>query len=98
MKIDNNTIAITGIIIVALVSITTAINAPANEIATGLVALGSTAIGGIIGYLAKSTIQKKDPVSQAIATALKKGYDIRIDENPVINATSNDLKNEENEE
>jgi hypothetical protein len=46
MKVDNNTIAIFGIIIVALVAIIDAIIAPANEIATGLIALGSTAIGG----------------------------------------------------
>jgi phage-related minor tail protein len=64
MKIDNNTIAIVGIIIVAITAIISAIIVNVNEIATGLVTLGSTGIGGVIGYLAKS--QKNNTIADAI--------------------------------
>jgi len=51
MKINNNTIAIIGIIIVVIIAIIASILSINNEIAIGLVTLGSTSIGGVIGYL-----------------------------------------------
>lgn len=52
-KIDNNTIAIVGVIGVAIVAIVSAIVVAETEIGTGLVALAGTGLGGVIGYLAK---------------------------------------------
>jgi len=80
MKIDNNTVAILGIIIVATIAVLSAIRVPNNEIATGLVALGSTAIGGVIGYLAKSQTFDNEFIAKTMADSLKNNGDIYSDE------------------
>ena len=65
MKINNNTIAIIGIIIVVIVAIIASILSINNEIAIGLV-LGSTSIGGVVGYLAKSSTIEDESLMKVI--------------------------------
>ncbi|MCL2115002.1 MAG: hypothetical protein FWH29_02140 [Methanobrevibacter sp.] len=91
MKIDNNTLAIIGIIIVVIIAIIAATKTHNNEIATGLLTLGSTAIGGVIGYLAKSQTFENGLIGEKI-DVLKNNVDVPCDEK-ISNNTDEDIKN-----
>ena len=60
MQYNNNTLAIIGIIIVAITAITAATFNIEKEIGIGLIAIASTSIGGVVGYLAKTPQQNNE--------------------------------------
>lgn len=93
MRIDNNTVAIIGIMIVSIIAIITSIRVADNEIATGLIALSSTAIGGVIGYLAKSQVPDNEFIIGTMIDALKNEVDTN---NEIIsdNTEDNNIKND----